>query len=273
MDYTRRTVARLERAAQPWWAPLQKHGITRDGASHIARQLLRFRAVSFSGDGTTEFAALALSLTRNDPDGANFRDLNRAEQRQAKRAAKAFARGDRKNPKLPPTAKRTGRGGRPTRIDPALVLYCARILCEQSGKASFPLSRNGRKDEYGGPMWRALLEIFPAMQSYVAIRSDLDPIARDNIARHSEAIAGVLKIAKSPAFRDWCAKFGLGPTSADVANDADTFRYAFTVARKVKRSAHRTRIVTVRAQRSPGLSLLSRSLKPTRESGDEKCKN
>jgi hypothetical protein len=266
-------VARLERAAHPWWAPLQKHGITRDEASQIARQLLQFRAVSFNGDGTTEFAALVLSLTNNNPDGAKWRDLDRAERRRARRAANAFVRGDRKSPKLPPAAKGTGRGGRPTRIDPALVLYCARILCERSGKTSFPLSRSDEKREYGGPMWRALVEIFPVMQSYVALRSDLDPIGQDNIARHSEAIAGVLKIAKSRAFQDWCAKFGLGPTASDVANNADTFRCAFTVARKLKRSAYRTRIVTVRAQRSSGLSLLSRSLKLTKESGDEKCKN
>jgi hypothetical protein len=223
----------------PLAVTLEKHGVSDHSVSKVISRLLLFRPVFKTVRGFDEDTAtrlLRISDGKPDPK-ARWSGLSSAERLRAKRAWNALSRTrtELKRPKRPPTSMGTSRSGRPPVIDSALVLYCMRVLCEANAKTDFPLSRDVVKGQYGGPMWRALLAVLPQMQSYVALRSNLTAIDQRTIARHTEAIAGDVKFAKSKSFRDWCGKLGLGAAAEDVANNADTFRVVFAIARKVRR--------------------------------------
>jgi hypothetical protein len=218
----------------PLYLELERVGVPGHAIPRIMSRLLLFRPVAMTVRGFDE--DMAACLLKSDAN-AKWSDLSYAERQRAKRSWKAFGRNRvvRHHAKRSPTAMGPRRSGRPTVIDPAILLYCVRILCETSGRTDFPLWRDVIKDELTGPMWPDLIAIFPLMQSYVAARSGMEQTSPHTISRHAEAIAGDIKLAKSDEFRYWCKQLGLGPTAEDVANNADTFRLAFALSRKVKR--------------------------------------
>lgn len=231
-------------AAQPSRHPLQqalaKYGVDNRAIPKIMDRLLLFRPVfkTVRGAFDEDMAARLLRLADGRPDPKDkWSALSYAERQRARRTWNAVGRNrvEHRRAKRSPTSIGPDRGGRPTLVDPALVLYCVRVLCEASGKTDFTLSRNSVKGAPAGPNWRALIAVFPQMQSYVAVRSDLAAIDPHLISRHAEAIVGGIKLAKSPFFRDLCGQLGLGPSAEDVANNADTFRLAFAIARKARR--------------------------------------
>jgi hypothetical protein len=226
--------------SHPLYLELGKCGVPDDAIQKVVDGLRLFRPVwKTVRDPLDEnmYAQFFLAVNgRPDPE-AKWASLSYAERLRAKRTWRSFGqdRVQHRRAKQTPTSIGPSRAGRPTRIDPALVLYCVRVLCEASGSADFPLSRDSVEGVPTGPMWRALVSIFPLMQSYVAIRSNMAPIAPNTISRHAEAIAGDVKLAKSKIFQDWCEKLGLGPRAEDVVISADTFRHAFAIARKARR--------------------------------------
>jgi hypothetical protein len=215
---------------------LEKFGVPDHAIPRTIRHLLFFRPVfkTVRDVFDKDMAARLLRLADGRPDSEEkWSALTYDERQRAKRAWNALGRNrtEHRRAKRSPTSIGPSRGGRPTAIDPALVLYCVRVLCEARGKADFPLGR--------GPMWRALIDIFPLMQSYVAVRSNMASITPAAIGNHVEAIASDVKLAKSKDFRDWCVRLGLGAGPEGVAYNADTFRFAFAVTRKARREGKR----------------------------------
>jgi hypothetical protein len=229
-----------QRPSHPLHDALEKYGVPSEAIPQIARRLLLFRPVSKTVHGAfdEDMAARLLRLSDGRPDPeAKWSTLSSAERQRAKREWNALGRTrvEHYRAKRPPTSTGPSRAGRPTLIDPALLLYCIRVLCEAKCRTDFQFSRN-LKGRPVGPMWQALVAIFPLMQSYVAVRSNMAVIDSHSIGDHAEAIANDIKLGKSKIFQDLCEKLGLGPAAEDVANNADTFRLAFAVARKARRS-------------------------------------
>jgi hypothetical protein len=229
-----------EGESHPLHDALEKYGVPNNAIPKIVSRLLLFRPLfkTMRGEFDEDMAARVLRLAEGRPDPtAQWSTLSSAERQRAKRGWNALGRTriEHYRAKRAPTSMGPSRAGRPTLIDPALVLYCSRVLCEANGKTDFPFSRN-LKGHPVGPMWQALLAIFPLMQSYVAVRSDMAVIAPHSIDDHAEAIANDIKLGRLKIFRDLCEKLGLGPTAEDVATNADTFRLAFAAARKADRS-------------------------------------
>jgi hypothetical protein len=122
------------------------------------------------------------------------------------------------------------------KFDAALVLYCARVLCEASGKDQLPFWRptNGGKPD--GPTWRALIEALSIAQRFLARR-----YGTHQIDAAAESIAEIVTLARSKGFAYWSQEFGLGFGSHDVANAPATFRAALMYARKKLRRARASR--------------------------------
>ena len=104
---------------------------------------------------------------------------------------------------------------RPPRIDPAFVLYCARVICEASGKDRFKFGRPSGGGAPSGPMWRALIEVLP-------------PECKSS----SESVAEIIKTSRKKKFAKLCGTLGLGPASNDIARHPSTFRAAIALARR-----------------------------------------
>jgi len=154
-----------------------------------------------------DMAARTLRLHEGKPDPeANWKNLTRSERKRAKRLW---------NSMLGPDELNVTPQGRPSKIDPALILYFTRVLCEASGKARFEFRRPKGGGAPGGPMWRALIEALPP-----------------ELKEHAETIAEIVTVTRSPKFVKWCRKFGLKRASSDVAEHPMTFRGAISLARR-----------------------------------------
>jgi hypothetical protein len=106
---------------------------------------------AFGADIDGDMAAFLLRLDEGKPDlDAKWDALSPAERKKAKRWWKWFGRAHG----LSVTPQ-----GRSPGIDSALVVYCARVLCEATGRPEFEFSRVC--GILGGPMWRALIEALP----------------------------------------------------------------------------------------------------------------
>jgi len=232
-----------EATARLLYKALEKYGVRDHAIPQIIKRLLLFRPVfktvrdTLDKDMAARLLRLSARLSRL-ADGRPVSEekwsaLSYEERQRAKRAWDALGRNriEPRRAKRSPTSIGPSRGGRPTAIDPALVLYCVRVLCEAEGNAEFPHGR--------GPMWRALIDIFPLMQTYVAVRSNMASITPSTIGNHTEALASDVKLAKSKIFRDWCETLGLGTGADGVAYNADTFRFAFAITRKLRRDGKR----------------------------------
>jgi hypothetical protein len=99
----------------------------------------------------TDGAAQMLRLMEGTPElEATWATLTSAERKRARRGWEMAPR------------------GRPPVIDPALVIYCARVICEASGRQQFRFSRPATGGKAGGPMWRALMEALPRALSHLS---------------------------------------------------------------------------------------------------------
>jgi hypothetical protein len=246
--------------SHPLHQALEKGGVSNDAIPTIISRLLLFRPVfktvrdTFDGD----MAARLLRLSDGVPNpNQKWSELSYAERRRAKRLWRSIGRDriEHYNAKRRPTSIGPSRSGRPTVIDPALLLFCMRVLSEAKGAITFELGhkfeRETSKHIPSGAMWQALLTVFPLAQSFVAIRSGVEPIApviihkhADGITieqninlihKHADAIEQNIKLARSKTFEDWCRELQLGPTAEDVAAGADTFRLAFAITRRTRR--------------------------------------
>jgi hypothetical protein len=234
---------------QPLHQALAKCGVAPEQISQIAKQLSRpplsfgqtatDHPVTFPGmknqlETAPKTEVLELKPREFDPDiaarmlhfnegnlkpEAKWTKISRAERKRAKRLWDwtGQARG------LGPTQQ-----GRPPVIDSALVLYCACILCDASGRRP---SRDleGRP---GGPTWRALIEALPLAQSFLAGRFGTPAITRHHIEHHAETIFAILAVVRSKYFK-------LVPSSDSVAASPAMFRLAIAHARKSRLQSHR----------------------------------
>ena len=171
-----------------------------------------------------DVAALLLRLNEGHPvPDAKWKTLSRAERKRAKRLWDWT--GEAHGLSVAPQ-------GRPPAIDPALVFYCIRVLCEASGLPQMEFSRPPSGGRPSGPMWRALIEALPIAQEFLALRFGTPAISRSEISDHAEAIAEIATLTRSEHFKKYCQQFGLGVGSDDVAANPATGRAAVYYARK-----------------------------------------
>ena len=206
----------------------------------LARPPLSFRP-SFTMvrgfDG--EVAAYFLQLDERRLDRTKkWNELSRAEQRRARNRWKQFDSSPRVSQKTELRAHR--KKGRPPVVDTALVLFCARVICEESGASRFKFSR--RDGEPNGPMWRSLIEALPVAQQFLRIRYGTPAISRDKIERHAQTIAGIVTLSRSENFAQFCQVAHLGTSAADVAAAPNMFRHAIKYARRLQPNVHRSRL-------------------------------
>jgi hypothetical protein len=122
--------------------------------------------------------------------------------------------------------------GHPTAIDPALVLYCVRVLCEASGKAKFQFKRPMNGGPPGGPMWRALLAALPMAQLFLAQRFGTPVI---DFTRHAESLAEIVHLTCTPHFKERPEELAFGDEPDDVAINPFRCRAAVSYARQARR--------------------------------------
>ena len=149
------------------------------GLSALHRsEMLSGAANQRGSDGDAAARLLSLDKRRPDP-GATWKALSYKERPPAKRLWDWFG----KHHGLSSTQR-----GRPPALDAALVLYCARVLCEASGKDQFTFGRptNGVKPD--GPMWRALIEALPIAQLFLARRYRTPAVCTENPVRIDDAM-------------------------------------------------------------------------------------
>jgi hypothetical protein len=180
----------------------------------------------FDGD----MAARMRRLKEGPPDkAATWKSLSRAERKAARRlwdwTGKAHG--------LSVTPQ-----GRPPAIDPALVLYLIRVLCEASHQAEFRFSRTskvpGEPKVPGGPMWRALIEALPLAQNFLAIRFGAPASGRISTKGVGETIAEIARVTRSKSFKNLSQTLGLGTTADDVAGSSAYARAVINNARSRK---------------------------------------
>ncbi|SRR6266851_3121303 len=199
-----------------------------DDPEMLSRVTIQLGA-GFDGD----MAAWLLCFAKGRPDpGATWKALPGNEKRQAKRLWNWLG----EHHGLSSTPQ-----GHPPTFDPALVLYCARVLAEASGKDQFTFSRPPYGGKPYGPMWRALIEALPIAQRFLARRYLTPALTRDEIDAAADSIAEKVTVARFKEFADWSRKFGLGPGSHDVAASPATCRAALMSARKEQRRARASR--------------------------------
>jgi hypothetical protein len=180
-------------------------------------------------DGDTAARLLRLHEGRPDPH-AKWKTLSLAERKRARRLWTWI--GETHGLSITPQ-------GRSPVIDPALVLYCTRVLCEASGRPQFTFSRPADGGTPRGPMWRVLIEALPIAQRFLALRFRTPVIACSEINSHAESVAEIVKRSRSKHFKDWCQKLDLGPEADNVAGNPSTFRLAIAYARKSRQRPHR----------------------------------
>ena|SRR6516165_2068309 len=167
-------------------------------------------------------AARMLRLNQGRPDAATtWKTLSRTERKQAGRLWK-WTRSRH--------GLRVTQQGRLPKLDPALVLYCVRVLCEASNR-KFGISRPAQGGPPRGPMLRALIEALPLAQIFLARRFGAPVVGRNQIESHVETIAEIVKTTRPRHFDHWSRKFLLGAGADAVSNGPATFRLAIAYAR------------------------------------------
>src|SRR5262249_5772423 len=118
------------------------------------------------------------------------------------------------------------------KVDSALVLYCARVLCEACEQPQFKFSRRMNGGPPRGPMWCALMAALPLAELFLTRLDGVFAYAPRDIGKHAETIADILTTARSKQFAECCRQLNLGPGSSDLAEHPATFRYAVALARR-----------------------------------------
>jgi hypothetical protein len=180
-------------------------------------------------------AARMLQLHEGRPDLKREWKPSRADWRRARRLWNwtGEAHGLRVTPQQ----------GRRPRSDAALVLYCARILCEATGESHFRFSRSeSNSGGPNGPTWQALIEALPLAQSFLALCYPGYATLVDGQI-HAETIAEIITLTRlkrfdgrrmvPTLFDDWCRALYLEPSADDVASQPQMYRVviAYTRAR------------------------------------------
>jgi hypothetical protein len=219
----------IPQTAQRLTRPPRSFGLSalHDDPEMLSRVTIQLGA-GFDGD----MAAWLLCFNKGRPDpGATWKALSYNERKQARRLWDRFGKlhGLSSSPQ-----------GRPPELDAALVLYCARVLCEASGKDRFKFGRPTDGGKPDGPMWRALIEALPIAQRFLARRYRTPALTPQQIDAAAESIAEIVTLARSEG-ANWSQEFGLGFGSHDVANAPATFRAAMMYARKKRRRARKSR--------------------------------
>jgi hypothetical protein len=188
----------IERLTHP---PISLHISAFDDAETVS--LIKKR-VSFDRD----LAARMFRLNEGKPDpDVTWTKLTRLERKRAQRLWDwAIYKPDKLNVSMQT---------RPPRIDPAFVLYCARVICEASGEDRFEFRRPMGGGTPGGPMWRALIEALPLV-----------------FKSSSESVAEIITTSRKKKFAKLCDTLGLGPASSDIDRHPSTFRVAIALARR-----------------------------------------
>jgi hypothetical protein len=156
----------------------------------------------------------AADMLRLD-EGKPYReaDLTRSKRKRAERLW---------NWSLGPDELKVTPQGRPPDINSALVVYCARVICEACGNAQFKFGQPMGGGAPGGPMWRSLIEALP-------------PETKER----TETIADIVTASRSKKFAHWCQELELGRSSSDVAENPQTFRLAISLARRSRQPKRR----------------------------------
>jgi hypothetical protein len=209
------TMARLERPPISLQVPTPAH-------TELVNSFLK-KAVPFDGD----VAASMLRLEEGPPySDAKWNALSRAERKRARRLY-SWALG---------AGLDTTQKGRPYKIDPALVLYCARVVAEACGQSHFKFSRPPNGGAPRGPMWRAMMAALPLAQSFLAC-SDAPRGESLAVNNRAEAVADIVTTARSKEFNARCRELLLGPRANDVAEQPASFRLALARARALRNRA------------------------------------
>jgi hypothetical protein len=186
--------------------------------------LLRNQIVPLEGD----MAARILKFDDRQPNpDVKWGTLSRSDRKRARRTwTWALDAGLDTSPQ-----------GRPRKIDPALVLYCAHVVAEGCGEPRCTISKPPAGGAPGGPMWRALMAGLPLAQSFLACidGSQCKPQGISN----AETIVDILKTARSKKFEACCRKLAIGSHAEDVAEHPATFRLALARARALRNRTRR----------------------------------
>jgi hypothetical protein len=139
--------------------------------------------------------------------------------------------------------------GRTPEIDPALVLYCYRILLDATGASKIAIGRphGGGAIKTNDPLWRVLIEALPFAQRFLELRfgaparrpQPKSGLKTSRKAHRYEAIAEILLTARSKHFEVACRKCGISaqPPPSTIASNAFSYRAAFYFARLKARDA------------------------------------
>jgi hypothetical protein len=157
---------------------------------------------------------------RQHNSDAKWKDLSRAERKRARRLWTWAIE----------SSLDTAPQGRPNKIDPALVLYCAYVIAEGCGKPHLRFSRPTLGGAPCGPMWRALMTALPLAYSFL----DLGRRAEDvhAFSARAEAVVDILKTGRSKEFKAYCRDSGIVMTSDCIAMHPSAFRLGFAHARE-----------------------------------------
>jgi hypothetical protein len=190
--------------------------------TEAANALLK-EIVRFDGDA----AARIFRLNRGRPNSdIKWKDLSRAERKRARRLWTWALE----------SSLDTAPQGRPNKIDPAMVLYCACVIAEACGKPHLRFSRPALGGAPSGPMWRALMKALPLAHSFLNLGRR--PEDMHAFGGRPEAVVDTLKIARSKEFKTYCRNFGIVVTSNGIAGHPSAVRLGLAHVRAIR---HRVR--------------------------------
>ena len=144
--------------------------------------------------------------------------------------------------------------GRPVVVDPALVLWCSRVLKEASGVHL----KFARHWEGGRPRGlEAFMVVLRASQASLTRLAGAAEQSEISDPRHSETIVQILKLDRGTSddrsagiFRKECVFFELGTLADDVASSPQMFRYAVMKARVKRHQARKPKSIIRRPKPS-----------------------
>jgi hypothetical protein len=184
-----------------------------EAADALLKEIVRF-------DCDAAARMFRLNQRQHNSD-AKWKDLSRAERKSARRLWTWALE----------SSLDTAPQGRPNKIDPAMVLYCACVIAEACGKPHLRFSRPALGGAPRGPMWRALMTALPLTHSFLHLGWRAEDVPAFSI--RAEAVVDILKIARSKEFKAYCRDSGIVITSNGIAEHPSAFRLGFAHARAV----------------------------------------
>jgi hypothetical protein len=176
-----------------------------------------FRAIKADRD------MMALMLALNEGQAFKpWQDLTTAKRKRANRSFDWFA-GTENISAFPQ--------GQPYNFDPAVVLYLKFVLEEALG-VPFRFARPAPDGKPTGPHFRALMASLSALAGKEKrLQTDLNCARSAALdAPKPEAVARIIRIARTPRFKQWANKFRLELTAFAVAEKPAAFRHVIGLA-------------------------------------------